>query len=456
MKPEEQNLFYLSKVKNPSTADIFGKAGMEPLTPESRPCLIANRGEISIRVIRSCHELGLKAIAVYSYEDRLSMHRYKADESHLIAEQGKYSPVGAYLAIDEIVDIAVKRNVGVIHPGYGFLSENTEFARKVEEAGIAFAGPSYKVIYECGDKTKARELAIKVGVPVCPGSDGPVKDLDDAKAFIKQYGFPVIIKAACGGGGRGMRIVRDMQSLASLFERAVSESKAAFGDGTVFLERYIDKPRHIEVQLLADSYGNVIHLFERDCSVQRRFQKVVEMAPALSLPEGVKNNICNDAIKLAKAVGYRSAGTAEFLVDQHNRYYFIEINPRIQVEHTVTEEITGVDIVSAQIQIALGASLSDLGLTQEKIALRGCTIQCRVTTEDPYRNFQPDTGRIEVYRSCAGPGVRLDGGPGYSGAIISPHYDSLLVKCTVSARNFDLTRRKMLRALTEFRGINSY
>jgi pyruvate carboxylase len=452
MRPEEENLFYLSKLKDPSTSQLFGKLGMEPLTPLSKPCLIANRGEISIRVIRSCHELGLKSIAIYSYEDRLSMHRYKANESYQIGEQGKYSPVGAYLAIDEIVDIAVRRNVGVIHPGYGFLSENTEFAKKVEEAGIAFAGPSFKVIAECGDKTKARELAIKVGVPVCPGSDGPVADIDDAKAFIKQFGLPVIIKAACGGGGRGMRVVRDIESLTPMFERAVSESRAAFGDGTVFLERYIDQPRHIEVQLLADSYGNIIHLFERDCSVQRRFQKVVEMAPALNLPQHVKNKIYNDSIKLAKAVGYRSAGTAEFLVDQQNRYYFIEINPRIQVEHTVTEEITGIDIVSAQIQIALGASLSDLGLFQEKISLRGCTIQCRVTTEDPYKNFQPDTGRIEVYRSSAGPGVRLDGGPGYSGAIISPHYDSLLVKCTVSGRDFDLTRRKMLRALSEFRG----
>jgi pyruvate carboxylase len=237
-----------------------------------------------------------------------------------------------------------------------------------------------------------------------------------------------------------------------MFERAVSESKSAFGDGTVFLERYIYRPRHIEVQLLADSLGNVIHLFERDCSVQRRFQKVVEMAPALNLPDQVKENIFNDAVKLAKAVGYRSAGTAEFLVDQQNRYYFIEINPRIQVEHTVTEEVTGIDIVSAQIQIAMGASLKDLGLIQENISIRGYTIQCRVTTEDPYKNFQPDTGRIEVYRSCAGHGVRLDGGPGFSGAIISPHYDSLLVKCTVSGRSFDLTRRKMLRALSEFRG----
>lgn len=359
--------------------------------------------------------------------------------------------MGAYLAMSDIVNIAKKRGVAVIHPGYGFLSENSQFAQMVESAGIAFAGPPANVIEQCGDKTKARELAIRTGVPVVPGSDGPVKSLAEAQSFIETHGLPVIIKAAMGGGGRGMRVVTDISTLPSLFERAVSESKAAFGDGTVFLERFVERPRHIEVQLLADSQGNVIHLYERDCSVQRRYQKVVEMGPALNLPESVRQSILQDSIKLARAVNYRSAGTAEFLVDQQNRYYFIEINPRIQVEHTVTEELTGIDIVSAQIQIALGASLSDLGLSQSAIQTRGFAIQCRVTTEDPYKNFQPDTGRIEVYRSASGHGVRLDGGPGYSGALISPHYDSLLVKCTCVGRTFDLARRKMLRALSEFR-----
>ncbi|KAI8799870.1 hypothetical protein BJ742DRAFT_109062 [Cladochytrium replicatum] len=415
------------------------------------PLLVANRGEIAIRVIRSAHELGLRAISLYAHEDRLSMHRYKADESYQIGKEGQYSPIGAYLAIDEIISIAKHRGVSVIHPGYGFLSENAEFARKVEASGIAFVGPSPSVIEECGDKTKARDMAIKAGVPVVPGSNGPVTSIAQAEEFIKTHGLPVLIKAAMGGGGRGMRVVRDHESLPLMFERARSEALAAFGDGTVFLERFLDRPRHIEVQLLADGAGNVIHLFERDCSVQRRHQKVVEMGPALRLPEEVRTAILNDAVKLAKYVGYRNAGTAEFLVDQQNRYYFIEINPRIQVEHTVTEELTGVDLVASQIQIALGATLPQIGLTQESVSIRGYAIQCRVTTEDPSRNFQPDTGRIEVYRSSAGNGVRLDGGPGYSSAVITPHYDSLLVKMTCHGHDFEATRRKMVRALSEFR-----
>ena len=280
------------KFRTTSIADIFGSEGFEPLAPHpsdsstaSRPgpCLIANRGEIAIRVIRSAHELGLKAISIYSHEDRLGMHRYKADESFQIAPEGKYTPVGAYLAIDDILQIALKRKVGVIHPGYGFLSENAEFARKCEESGIAFAGPPFKVIEECGDKTKARNLAVQCGVPVVPGS-GAIQNLKEAQDFIAQHGLPVIIKAAMGGGGRGMRVVREASALPSLYERAVSEAKSAFGDGTVFLERFVEKPRHIEVQLLADGQGNVVHLFERDCSVQRRYQKVVEMGPALGLP----------------------------------------------------------------------------------------------------------------------------------------------------------------------------
>ncbi|TPX49980.1 pyruvate carboxylase [Synchytrium endobioticum] len=413
--------------------------------------LVANRGEIAIRVIRAARELGWPTVAVYSHEDRLSMHRYKADESYQIGEVGQYTPVGAYLAVDELIKIAKARNVQVIHPGYGFLSENALFARKVEATGIAFAGPRPEVIDSCGDKTKAREVAIQCGVPVVPGTDGPVSALEEAEAFIKKAGLPVIIKAAMGGGGRGMRTVRNSEDFPHLFRTAQSEALNAFGDGTMFIERLIEKPRHIEVQLLGDAVGNVIHLFERDCSVQRRHQKVVEQAPSLGLPDDVRQAILADAVKIAKHVNYRNAGTAEFLVDAQNRHYFIEINPRIQVEHTVTEEICGIDLVAAQLQIATGVTLPQLGLSQDVVTFRGYAIQARVTTEDTSRNFQPDTGRIELYRSPGGPGVRLDGGPGYTGAVITPHYDSLLVKVTCLASDFESCRRKMLRALLEFR-----
>ncbi|KAL1918699.1 uncharacterized protein VTP21DRAFT_2721 [Calcarisporiella thermophila] len=413
--------------------------------------MVVNRGEIAIRVFRTAHELSMRTVAVFSHEDRLSMHRYKADEAYQIGAPGQFTPVGAYLAIDEIVRIAKEHDVSMIHPGYGFLSENAEFARKVEAAGIAFVGPTPEVIEQMGDKTKARQLAMACNVPVVPGTPGPISKLEEAQEFIKEYGLPVIIKAAMGGGGRGMRVVRDIESLADSFKRAQSEALAAFGDGTVFLERFLDKPRHIEVQILADHAGNVIHLFERDCSVQRRHQKVVEVAPAKTLDPAVREAILANAIALAKESGYRNAGTAEFLVDQQNRHYFIEINPRIQVEHTITEEITGIDIVAAQIQIAAGALLHQLGLTQPRIQLRGFAIQCRVTTEDPSLNFQPDTGKIEVYRSAGGNGVRLDGGAGYAGAVISPHYDSLLVKVTCSGSTYEVARRKIVRALVEFR-----
>ncbi|KAJ7460543.1 pyruvate carboxylase [Mycena latifolia] len=409
--------------------------------------LVANRGEIAIRVFRSAHELAMHTVAIYSFEDRLSAHRQKAPY-----QVGKgLTPVGAYLAQDDIIRIALEHGVDMIHPGYGFLSENAEFARKVEQAGLAFIGPSPEVIDGLGDKTKARTLAMKVGVPVVPGTPGAVASYTDGDAFIKEYGFPVIIKAAMGGGGRGMRVVREQSDFKDAFERATSEAKSAFGDGTVFIERFLERPRHIEVQLLADALGNTIHLFERDCSVQRRHQKVVEVAPATHLPEEVRQAILADAIKLAKSVGYRNAGTAEFLVDQMGRHYFIEINPRIQVEHTITEEITGIDIVAAQIQIAAGATLPQLGLTQDAVTKRGFAIQCRITTEDASQGFQPDTGKIEVYRSAGGNGVRLDASSGFAGAQITPHYDSLLVKCTVSGTTYEVARRKMLRALVEFR-----
>lgn len=294
-----------------------------------------------------------------------------------------------------------------------------------------FVGPTADVIDALGDKVSARKLAIAAGVPVVPGTEGAVETFEEVKSFTDKYGFPVIIKAAYGGGGRGMRVVRDADSLKESFERATSEAKTAFGNGTVFVERFLDKPKHIEVQLLGDNHGNIVHLYERDCSVQRRHQKVVEIAPAKDLPAEVRDAILNDAVRLAKSVNYRNAGTAEFLVDQQNRYYFIEINPRIQVEHTITEEITGIDIVAAQIQIAAGATLAQLGLTQDRISTRGFAIQCRITTEDPAENFRPDTGKIEVYRSAGGNGIRLDGGNGFAGAVITPHYDSMLVKCTV-------------------------
>ncbi|KAK5167268.1 hypothetical protein LTR04_000038 [Oleoguttula sp. CCFEE 6159] len=395
--------------------------------------LVANRGEIPIRIFRTAHELSLQTVAVFSYEDRLSMHRQKADEAYVIGKRGQYTPVQAYLA------------------GYGFLSENAEFARNVEAAGLIFVGPSPETIDALGDKVSARTLAMKCKVPVVPGTEGPVEKFEDVKKFTDEYGFPIIIKAAFGGGGRGMRVVREQANLKDSFERATSEAKSAFGNGTVFVERFLDRPKHIEVQLLGDNHGNVVHLYERDCSVQRRHQKVVELAPAKDLPIETRDAILNDAVKLAKSVNYRNAGTAEFLVDQQNRYYFIEINPRIQVEHTITEEITGIDIVAAQIQIAAGASLQQLGLTQDRISTRGFAIQCRITTEDPAKGFSPDTGKIEVYRSAGGNGVRLDGGNGFAGAIITPHYDSMLVKCTCHGSTYEIVRRKMLRALVEFR-----
>lgn len=413
--------------------------------------LVANRGEIPIRIFRTAHELSLQTVAVYSHEDRLSMHRQKADEAYMIGRRGQYTPVGAYLAGDEIIKIALEHGVHLIHPGYGFLSENPDFARNVEKAGLVFVGPTPDTIDNLGDKVSARQLAISCEVPVVPGTPGPVETFEQVKSFTDTYGFPIIIKAAFGGGGRGMRVVRSQAELKDSFERATSEARSAFGNGTIFVERFLDRPKHIEVQLLGDTHGNVVHLFERDCSVQRRHQKVVEMAPAKDLPTDVRDLILADAVKLAKSVKYRNAGTAEFLVDQQNRHYFIEINPRIQVEHTITEEITGIDIVAAQIQIAAGASLEQLGLTQDRISIRGHAIQCRITTEDPSKGFSPDTGKIEVYRSAGGNGVRLDGGNGFAGAIITPHYDSMLVKCTCRGSTYEIVRRKMLRALVEFR-----
>lgn len=415
------------------------------------PLLVANRGEIPIRIFRTAHELSLQTVAVYSHEDRMGMHRQKADEAYPIGKRGQFRPVEAYLAQDEIIKIALEHGVNMIHPGYGFLSENAGFAKKVEDAGLIWVGPAPETIDSLGDKVSARALAHKANVPTVPGTPGAVEKFEDVKSFTDEYGFPIIIKAAFGGGGRGMRVVREQESLKDSFERATSEALNAFGNGTVFVERFLDKPKHIEVQLLGDNYGNVVHLFERDCSVQRRHQKVVELAPTKDLPVKVRDAILNDAVRLAKNANYRNAGTAEFLLDKEGRHYFIEINPRIQVEHTITEEITGIDIVAAQIQIAAGASLEQLGLTQDRISIRGFAFQCRITTEDPAEGFKPDTGKIEVYRSAGGNGVRLDGGNGFAGSIITPHYDSMLVKCTCRGSTYEIVRRKMLRALVEFR-----
>lgn len=420
-----------------------------PSTRRIRKLLCANRGEIAIRVFRAATELGTRTVAIFSHEDRVHLHRYKADEAYLVGK-GK-SPVAAYLDVEEIVATAVANEVDAIHPGYGFLSERTDFARACEAAGIVFVGPTAETLERFGDKTAARELAVSCGVSVVPGTDGPVSSLEEAEAFVKESGFPVIIKAAMGGGGRGMRVVREASELAESFDRARSEAEAAFGDGSVFIERYVVRPRHIEVQILGDGQGGVIHLFERDCSVQRRHQKVVEIAPAVGLDDAVRERITQDAVKLATHVGYRNAGTMEFLVADDGRHYFIEANPRIQVEHTVTEEVTGVDLVQAQIRIASGETLAGMGLAQDSIATRGFAIQSRVTTEDPALGFRPDTGRLEAFRPGEGMGIRLDGGSGYAGARISPHYDSLLVKVTAHALTFETAAQKLHRALAEFR-----
>ncbi|KTW31410.1 pyruvate carboxylase [Pneumocystis carinii B80] len=413
--------------------------------------LVANRSEIATRIFRTAQEFSISTLAIYSYEDRFSIHRQKADESCMIGKIGQYTPVSAYLAIDEIIEISKKKGVHMIHPGYGFLSENSEFARKVEEAGIIFIGPTSQVINVLGDKIAARKIAMEHNIPVIPGTDNPISTVKEALEFTKEYGFPILIKAACGGGGRGMRVLYNEELFEDYISRAISEAESAFGNGSIFIEKYLDKAKHIEVQILADNAGNVVHLYERDCSVQRRYQKIVEVAPAKDLDENVRNAIFNDAIKLAKAINYTNAGTVEFLIDSQGKHYFIEVNTRIQVEHTITEEIIGIDIVSAQIQIALGATLPQIGLFQDSIYPRGYSIQCRITAEDPESDFRPEIGKIEVYHHPGGNGVRLDEGNVFAGALVSPYYDSLLLKCLCNGRTYEIARRKMLQALSEFR-----
>ncbi|CAH2324802.1 pyruvate carboxylase, mitochondrial isoform X2 [Pelobates cultripes] len=411
--------------------------------------LVANRGEIATRVFRACTELGIRTVAVYSEQDTGQIHRQKADEAYLIGKG--LPPVQAYLHIPDIIKVAKENEVDAVHPGYGFLSERSDFAQACIDADVRFIGPSPEVVRKMGDKVEARGIAINAGVPVVPGTDSPISCLTEAKEFSNTYGFPIIFKAAYGGGGRGMRVVRSYEELEENYTRAYSEALSAFGNGSLFVEKFIEKPRHIEVQILGDKYGNVIHLYERDCSIQRRHQKVVEIAPAAQLDPQLRDRLTHDSVKLAKQVGYENAGTVEFLVDKHGKHYFIEVNSRLQVEHTVTEEITDVDLVHAQIHVAEGKSLPDLGLKQENIRINGCAIQCRVTTEDPARGFQPDTGRIEVFRSGEGMGIRLDSASAFQGAVISPHYDSLLVKVIAHGKDQQVAATKMSRALAEFR-----
>ncbi|RUL55939.1 pyruvate carboxylase [Lysinibacillus antri] len=413
--------------------------------------LVANRGEIAIRIFRACNELKLKTVAIYSREDNASFHRYKADEAYIVGVGKK--PIDAYLDIEGIIDIAKHAEVDAIHPGYGFLSENVEFARRCEEEGIIFVGPTSAHLDMFGDKVKAREQAIAANIPVIPGSDGPVATVEEVAAFGEKVGYPLMIKAALGGGGRGMRLVHSQEELASAFERAKSEAKAAFGSDEVYVEKAIIKPKHIEVQILGDTTGNIVHLYERDCSIQRRHQKVVEIAPSNSISQDLRNRICDAAVQLMENVNYINAGTVEFLVAD-DEFYFIEVNPRIQVEHTITEMITGIDIVHAQIKIAEGHQIhsGEVGIPeQSKIPLFGYAIQSRVTTEDPANNFMPDTGKLMVYRSSGGFGVRLDAGNGYQGAIVTPHYDSLLVKISTWGMTFREAADKMDRNLREFR-----
>ncbi|XP_049541236.1 pyruvate carboxylase, mitochondrial isoform X2 [Anopheles darlingi] len=414
-----------------------------------RSVLVANRGEIAIRVFRACTELGIRSVAIYSEQDKMHMHRQKADESYLVGKG--LAPVEAYLNIPEIIRVCKENDVDAVHPGYGFLSERSDFAQSVIDAGLRFIGPSPKVVQQMGDKVAARQAAIAAGVPIVPGTDGPVTTKEEALEFCQKHGLPVIFKAAYGGGGRGMRVVRKMSEVEDNFMRASSEAKAAFGNGAMFIEKFIERPRHIEVQLLGDKAGNVVHLYERDCSVQRRHQKVVEIAPAPRLPIEVRDKMTEYAVRLARHVGYENAGTVEFLADESGNFYFIEVNARLQVEHTVTEEITGIDLVQSQIRVAEGMTLPELGYTQENIKPQGYAIQCRVTTEDPANDFQPNTGRLEVFRSGEGMGIRLDSASAYAGAIISPYYDSLLVKVISHASDLQASASKMNRALREFR-----
>jgi pyruvate carboxylase len=410
--------------------------------------LVANRGEIAIRAFRAAYELGIGTVAVFPHEDRNSLHRLKADESYQIGEPGH--PVRAYLSVPEIVKAARRAGADAVYPGYGFLSENPELARACEEAGLTFVGPPTEVLYLTGNKARAIQAAAEAGLPVLRSTD-PSEDVDVLLAAAEDIGFPVFVKAVAGGGGRGMRRIESAAELREGLEAAMREAESAFGDGRMFLEQAVVNPRHIEVQVLADAVGETVHLFERDCSLQRRHQKVIEMAPAPNLDPAIRDRICADAVRFARSIGYRNAGTVEFLLDESGNHVFIEMNPRIQVEHTVTEEVTDVDLVGSQLRIAAGATLAELGLGQESIRLRGAALQCRITTEDPANGFRPDTGVISNYRSPGGSGIRLDGGTTHTGAQISAHFDSMLVKLTCRGMDFPTAVRRARRAVAEFR-----
>ncbi len=415
--------------------------------------LVCNRSEIAIRIFRSAAELGIRTVAIYTHEDRYALHRFKADEAYLTGRAGE--PIRAYLDIESIIGLAKEVGVDAIHPGYGFLSERPELALACDAAGIKFVGPSVHCLEALGDKTAAREIAVRAGVPVLGGTAQSVENSDEAMSRAEQIGFPVMIKAARGGGGRGMRAVSRAEDFVAAFESARSEARTAFGCPDVFIEKLIQRAKHIEVQLLGDEHGNLVHLFERDCSVQRRHQKVVEIAPAPNLDAALRDAILEAAMKIGREVNYSCAGTVEFLVDvDAGKFYFIEVNPRIQVEHTVTEEITNVDLVKAQILVAQGYPLSDLRIglpSQQEVPRNGFAMQCRVTTEDPANNFMPDYGRVSHYRSSGGMGVRLDAGSAFSGAVVNPFYDSLLTKVTTRGRRFVDAIHRMERTLREFR-----
>jgi pyruvate carboxylase len=418
-----------------------------------RKLLVANRGEIAVRIFRTATELGARTVAVYTHEDRFALHRFKADEAYLVGKPGE--PIRSYLDVPALVALARRHDVDAVHPGYGFLSENPAFARACRDAGFVFVGPRTDVLEQLGDKVAARRLARQASVPVLAGSDSALRDDDEARAVAGRLGYPVIVKAAMGGGGRGMRVAPSAEKLGEALEQARREAGAAFGVPDVFLERYVTHARHIEVQLLGDSHGGLVHLYERDCSVQRRHQKVVEVAPALNLDPALRQRLLDAALAVGRAVRLDNAGTVEFLVDaDRGDFYFIEVNPRIQVEHTVTEQVTGVDIVKAQILVAQGRRLGapDVGLgDQRAVSVRGHALQCRVTTENPANNFLPDYGRLSNYRAAGGMGIRLDAGSAYTGAVIMPFYDSLLVKVTASGLAWDDAVRHMLRSLQEFR-----
>ncbi len=425
---------------------------MEPKIKTIKKLLVANRGEIAIRILRAASEMKIRTVAMYTYEDRYSLHRYKADEAYQIGADD--APLKPYLDIEEILSVAKRENVDGIHPGYGFLSENVTFARRCREEGITFIGPAPEVMEKLGDKVQAKIVARKANVPLIEDSNRELTSSSIALEEAKRIGFPVMVKAASGGGGRGMRVVREASQLEQAFNEAGSEALKAFGDDTIFIEKFIDSPKHIEVQIMGDNYGNLVHLYERDCSVQRRYQKVVEVAPSIGLKEETRGKLYEYALRITREVNYNNVGTVEFLVDAEENIYFIEVNPRVQVEHTITEEITGIDIVRSQIEIAQGYPLEDPRIfikSQEDIRINGYAIQCRITTEDPENNFKPDYGTIIAYRSPGGFGVRLDAGNCYAGVTISPFFDSMLVKITAKGRTLTGAAQRLERALSEFR-----